>query len=55
MNQYEVYIQDVFYKTITAKTTGDALKIVSKEIEDQIPNMDYTKPSKIKIIPIKNP
>lgn len=49
MNQYEVYIQDNFYKIISANNTGEVLKIVAKDIEDGIPAMDYSSPHRIKI------
>lgn len=55
MNQYEVYIQNNFYKIILANTTGEALAMVAKDIQDGIPSMNYDQPHNIRIVKISNP
>lgn len=49
MHRYEVYIQNNFYKTIEAEDTDDVLKIVSQDIQDHIPEMDYEQDHQISI------
>lgn len=51
--EYDVYIQDQFYKRMSAKFVSDILRIVTLEIHDNlVPNFDNTKPASIKIIPV---
>jgi len=51
--EYEVYIQDHYYRTISANFVSDILRIVTADIHNNIvPNFDNSKPASIKIIPV---
>ena len=53
MQNYEVFVQDQFYKSIPAQYVSDILRQVTLDIENHlVPNFDDSKPSTIKIIPI---
>ena len=55
MVQYQVFIQDQFYKIIEANNTGEVLAIIAKDIQNGIPSMDYNQSHNIKIVKISNP
>jgi hypothetical protein len=51
--EYDVYIQDNFYKTISATFVSNILRIVTFDIHNNlVPNFDDSKPASIKIIPV---
>lgn len=51
--QYNVYIQNNFYKEISADFVSDIVKVVSLDISlNIVPNFDKSKPASIRIIPI---
>jgi len=53
MKQYDIYIQDQFYKTISAQYVSDILRIVTLDISNNlVTNFDHSKPASIKIVPV---
>lgn len=51
--EYNVYIQDIFYKKITADFVSDILRSVTLDIHNNlVVNFDSSKPANIKIIPV---
>jgi hypothetical protein len=51
--EYNIYIQDIFYKKMTAVFVSDILRSVTLDIHNNlVPNFDSSKPSNIKIIPV---
>jgi hypothetical protein len=51
--EYDVYIQDNFYKRISANFVSDILRIVTLDIHNNlVPNFDNSRPASIKIIPV---
>lgn len=52
MTNFDVFVQGFFYKTISAKSAGDVLGIIGKEISDgTVPGFDPLKQHDIKIVP----
>ena len=50
--QYNVYVQDAFYKVMSGEYTSDVLRQVTIDIEaGKVEGFDSTKPSKIRIEP----
>jgi hypothetical protein len=53
MKEYSVYIQDVFYKNISAVYTSDVIVQINLDIKNNlVPNFDSNKPANVKIIPL---
>lgn len=51
--EYSVYIQDNFYKKMSANFVSDILRMVSVDISrNLVPDFDNSKPVSIRIIPI---
>lgn len=51
MKQYDVYIQGKFYKTISAKNTGEVLAVVGNDIKtNAVVGIDYNKSHDVKIV-----
>ena len=51
--EYDVYIQDNYYKRISENFVSDILRIVTADIHNNIvPNFESSKPASIKIIPV---
>ena len=52
MQQYDVYIQNKFFATITAAYTSDVLNQVARAIENgEVAALDATKPHTIRLEP----
>lgn len=50
MSEFEIYVQEKYYKTVTAENTGEALKIVSADIASGVvPGFDPTAAHNIRI------
>ena len=47
---YDVYLQNNFVGTVSAKNTGDALSIVAKKIESGEYTVDKSQNANIKIV-----
>ena len=55
MSQFDVFVQDSFYKTISAKNTGEVLSIVARDVKQGlVANFDSSKNQNIKIV-LKQP
>jgi hypothetical protein len=49
--QYDVYVQENFYKTIEAETTGHVLRQVAQDIHDGKVSVNNDIPQNIRIEP----
>lgn len=55
MSQFDVFVQDSFYKTISAKNTGEVLAIVARDIKGGlVPGFDSTKDQNLRVV-LKQP
>lgn len=53
--QYDVYVQDTFYKTLEADYTNSALTQVTLDIQNGlVPDYDPDQPAAIKLVPVEN-
>lgn len=53
MKEYDVYVQDILYKRISAEYVSDILRSVTLDIHNNlISYFDNSKPASIKIIPV---
>lgn len=53
MKEYDIYVQDIFYKRMSAIYVSDILSSVSIDIQNNlISYFDNSKPASIKIIPV---
>lgn len=51
MKQYDVYVQGKFYKTISAKNTGEVLAVVGNDIRNNVVvGVDHNKNHDVKIV-----
>lgn len=51
--EYSVYVQDNFYKKISANFVSDILRTVSLDISrNLVSNFDNSKPASIRIVPV---
>lgn len=51
MKQFDVYVQNQFYKTISAKNTGDALTVVANDLrKGLVSHFNSSKDHEIKIV-----
>jgi hypothetical protein len=51
--EYSVYVQDNFYKNISAIFVSDILRTITLDIHNNaVPNFDSSKPASIKIVPV---
>lgn len=51
--EYSVYVQDNFYKKISANFVSDILRVVSLDISrNLVSNFDSSKPASIRIVPV---
>jgi hypothetical protein len=51
--EYSVYVQDNFYKKISANFVSDILRTITLDIHNNlVPNFDNSKPASVKIVPV---
>ena len=51
MIQYDVYVQEKFYKVIEAKNTGDVLSKVAEDLKNNlVPDFDAAQNQNIRIV-----
>lgn len=51
MTQFDVFVQGKFYKTVSAKNTGDALALVARDIQKGlVSGFDSSKSHNVKVV-----